>query len=140
VTDVSAEGRNLNWLLSSFVAHAHGARHAIAVSSDGLLVAMSEDLDRASADRLAAVTSGLLSLSRGAAAAFRAGAVRQAMVEMEGGFFVAISISDGSCLAVLTTRQCDIGVIGYEMAVLAERVGGALSPHLIAELQRALPV
>ena len=32
-------------------------------------------------------------------------------------------VGDGSNLATLATRNCDIGQIGYEMAILVERVG-----------------
>jgi predicted regulator of Ras-like GTPase activity (Roadblock/LC7/MglB family) len=39
-----------------------------------------------------------------------------------------MSISDGSALASLAARNCDVGQVGYEMALLVERVGNALSP------------
>jgi predicted regulator of Ras-like GTPase activity (Roadblock/LC7/MglB family) len=38
------------------------------------------------------------------------------------------SISEGSMLAVLAERSCDMGMIGYEMTLLAARVGHMLSP------------
>jgi hypothetical protein len=31
-------------------------------------------------------------------------------------------------MAVLAARSCDVGQVGYEMALLVERVGAALSP------------
>ncbi|EKT80800.1 hypothetical protein WSS_A20479 [Rhodococcus opacus M213] len=34
-----------------------------------------------------------------------------------------MSVGDGSQLAVLASADCDIRQIGYEMAVLVERVG-----------------
>ena len=34
-----------------------------------------------------------------------------------------MSVGDGSNLAVLTTEAADIGQVGYEMALLVERVG-----------------
>jgi hypothetical protein len=39
-----------------------------------------------------------------------------------------MSISDGSALGVLAARSCDVGQVGYEMALLVERVGQALVP------------
>jgi predicted regulator of Ras-like GTPase activity (Roadblock/LC7/MglB family) len=39
-----------------------------------------------------------------------------------------MSISDGSSMAVLAARSCDVGQVGYEMALLVERVGAALVP------------
>jgi predicted regulator of Ras-like GTPase activity (Roadblock/LC7/MglB family) len=39
-----------------------------------------------------------------------------------------MAIGDGSSIAVLAARQTDVGQIGYEMALLVERVGKALAP------------
>ena len=40
---------------------------------------------------------------------------------------------------VLTTTDADLGLIGYEMALLVSRVGDVLTPALRVELQAALP-
>jgi predicted regulator of Ras-like GTPase activity (Roadblock/LC7/MglB family) len=87
---------------------------------------------------LAAVSSGLISLTQGAARCFEAGHVVQTVVEMERGFLLLMSISDGSCLAVLASPNCDIGLIGYEMTLLVDRVGQLLTPELRAQLQGGL--
>jgi len=42
---------------------------------------------------------------------------------MENGYLLLMRVGDGSNLATLAIRNCDIGQIGYEMAVLVERVG-----------------
>jgi predicted regulator of Ras-like GTPase activity (Roadblock/LC7/MglB family) len=136
---LSKEAQNLNWLVTSFVKKVPGVIHTIVVSADGLLIAVSEDLDRATADQLAAVASGLSSLTQGAARYFGGGRVNQTVVEMDKGFLFIMSVSDGSCLAVLSTLSCDIGLIGYEMALLVARAGDVLTPALRAELQAALP-
>jgi predicted regulator of Ras-like GTPase activity (Roadblock/LC7/MglB family) len=44
-------------------------------------------------------------------------------VEMQRGYLLLMSVGDGSHLAVLTQETADIGQIGYEMALLVERVG-----------------
>jgi predicted regulator of Ras-like GTPase activity (Roadblock/LC7/MglB family) len=139
MTQLSREAQNLNWLVSNFAKSVPGAAHAIVLSADGLLMAVSERLDRARADQLAAVASGLASLTQGAARIFRGGIVTQTIVEMERGFLMVMSVSDGSCLAVLAAPNCDIGLIGYEMALLVARTGEVLTPELRAELQAALP-
>jgi predicted regulator of Ras-like GTPase activity (Roadblock/LC7/MglB family) len=136
---LSKEAQNLNWLVSNFVKKVPGVIHTIVVSADGLLIAVSDDLDRATADQLAAVASGLSSLTQGAARYFGGGRVNQTVVEMDKGFLFIMSVSDGSCLAVLSTLNCDIGLIGYEMALLVARAGDVLTPALRAELQAALP-
>jgi uncharacterized protein len=137
--ELSAEARNLNWLVSNFAKGTPGVAHAIVVSADGLPVAMSERLDRAKADQLAAIASGLASLTQGAARCFEGGQVKQTVVEMDRGFLFVMSISDGSCLAVLAATACDVGVVGYEMATPVTRVGEVLTPSLRAELQATLP-
>jgi uncharacterized protein len=139
MTQLSREAQNLNWLVTNFARSVPGAAHAIVLSADGLLMAVSERLDRARADQLAAVASGLASLTQGAARIFGGGTVTQTVVEMEKGFLLVMSVSDGSCLAVLAGPSCDIGLIGYEMALLVARTGEVLTPELRAELQAALP-
>ncbi|HEY8527330.1 MAG TPA: roadblock/LC7 domain-containing protein [Acidimicrobiales bacterium] len=138
MSEPGASGRDqgdLDWLVSSFVDRIPGATSAVVVSSDGLVLAMSERIDRDSADQLAAVTSGLASLTVGAARCFDSGVVNQVIVEMTGGFLFVTQISDGSSLAVMCTVDCDIGLIGYEMSLLVDRIGQVLSPGLRTELQ-----
>jgi predicted regulator of Ras-like GTPase activity (Roadblock/LC7/MglB family) len=136
---LSAEARNLNWLLNTFTTTttASGVTHAIVVSADGLPIAVCEDLDRAMANQLAAIASGLVSLTQGAARSFNAGLFKQTVVEMEEALLLLMTISDGSCLAVLAAADCDIGMVAYEMAVLVARFGEALTPRLRAELHAA---
>ena len=136
---LSAEARNLNWLVSNFVAAVPGVSQAAVVSSDGLLVAMSEGLERVAADRLAAVAAGLQSIARGASGPLEGGAVQEIIVELENVIMFVMSVSETSVLAVTATRPCDVGLVGYEMAVLVERCASALTPTLVAELQTALP-
>jgi predicted regulator of Ras-like GTPase activity (Roadblock/LC7/MglB family) len=136
---LSATARDLNWLIANFATRTPGIAHAMVVSADGLPIAVSERLERPMADQLAAIASGVASLSQGAARYFDAGSVKQTVVEMERGLLFVMTISDGSCLTVLATAACDVGVVGYEMAVLVTRAGEVLTPSLRAELQAALP-
>ena len=119
---------DMGWLLSNFADSIAGIAHVIAVSADGLLLASSRDLPADRADQLAAITSGVVSLTDGASRMFNAGAVQQTIIEMDSGYLFLMSISDGSSMAVLAARSCDVGQVGYEMALLVERVGAALSP------------
>jgi predicted regulator of Ras-like GTPase activity (Roadblock/LC7/MglB family) len=139
MTDLSADARNLNWLVGNFARATPGVAHAMVVSADGLPVAVSERLERGRADQLAAIASGLASLTQGASHCFDGGLVKQTVVEMEGGFMFVMAISDGSCLAVLAATTCNVGVVAYEMAVLVARAGDVLTPTLRAELQASLP-
>lgn len=117
---------SLDWLVSNFAREVSGVSHAVLVSADGLLVAASEHLPKERADQLAAVSSGLASLSTGAAQLFDGGQVLQSVVEMENGYLLLMRVGDGSHLATLATTTGDIGQIGYEMAILVERVGNTV--------------
>ncbi len=114
---------NLDWLVTRFVNEVVGAAHAILVSADGLQMAASANIPGERGEQLAAVSSGLASLAVGAARLFEGGAVLQTVVEMEQGYLMLMSVGDGSNLAVLTHESADIGQVGYEMALLVERVG-----------------
>lgn len=138
MASLSNEASNLNWLVDSFVDRVPGIVDAVVVSSDGLLMAMSNGIGRAGGDQLAAVASGLTSLTDGAARCFGGGRVQQIVVELEEGYMLFMSISDGSALAVLAQNSCDIGLVGYEMTMLVKRVGGVLTPALVNELQSTL--
>jgi uncharacterized protein len=118
--------KSLDWLVSNFARDVPGVTHAVLVSADGLLVAASEHLPGERADQLAAVSSGLASLSTGAAQLFDGGQVLQSVVEMENGYLLLMRVGDGSHLATLASTSCDIGQVGYEMAILVERVGGVV--------------
>jgi len=133
-----ADPHTFNWLLANFVRGTDGVRDAVAVSSDGLLIAMSEGLDRTSADRLAALVSGLSSLAKSASRNYDFDGLKLIMIEMKRGFLLVSAIDDGSCVGVIADNKCDIGLVGYEIAVLADRAGALLTPALISELRETL--
>ncbi|GAA4203750.1 roadblock/LC7 domain-containing protein [Actinocatenispora rupis] len=119
---------DLSWLLAQFADDA-GVAHAIAVSSDGLLLAASGDLPEDRAEQLAAIAAGTASLAEGGARLLNGGRVVQTVIEMSVGLLFLMTIGDGSCLAVLAPRGCDVGKIGYEMTLLVDRVGAVLVPE-----------
>jgi predicted regulator of Ras-like GTPase activity (Roadblock/LC7/MglB family) len=138
VSELSSAATNVNWLMASFVERTPGVEQAIAVSSDGLLLAMSTTADRASVDRLAAIITGMRSLAQGATTELGRGPVVQVLVEMAGAYLFVSSISGGSNVGVVARRDCDLGLVGYEIAMLVERVGTQLTPELVTELKNSL--
>lgn len=118
----------LDWLLTDFMRGTPGVLHALVVSGDGLPLAASDRVDTMLGDQLSAAASGLVSLARGAAQLLSLAPVSQTIVEMAGGYLFLTSISQGSTLAVVAGRRCDMGLVGYEMTMLASRVGHALTP------------
>ena len=121
-------GGELGWLLDETVASVPAVRHAVLLSTDGLAVAASASISREDCEHLAAVASGFHSLAKGAGRHFQAGAVRQTMVEMDGGYLFVVAAGGGTCLAVFSGPDCDIGLGASEMARLVRRVG----EHLFA--------
>mgnify|MGYP001476269627 CR=1 FL=1 len=128
MSETEPSAGDLDWLVTDFVDRVRDVAHAVVVSADGLPLAFNARFPRDHAERLAAVTSGLASLTQGAGRAFGGGQVIQTAVEMEAGLFVVMSVSNGSSLAVLATANCDLGLIAYEMSLLVERVGRELTP------------
>ncbi len=116
-----------DWLLDELLTRVPQARCAVVLSVDGMLTAASNGLPRDDAEHLAAVAAGFSSLARGAGQRFRGGAVRQTIVEMEDAFLLVSTAGQGSCLAVLAAPDTDLGVLAYEMTMLATRVGAHLA-------------
>jgi hypothetical protein len=135
-----ADRHQLNWLLGNFVHQTDGVRDAVAVSSDGLLIASSDGLSRVEADRLAAIVSSMASLARNASRRYDFDGLKLVMIEMLRGFLVISVIEGGSCLGVVAGGESDLGVVGYEISMLAERFGDLLTPALIAESRQHLPL
>jgi predicted regulator of Ras-like GTPase activity (Roadblock/LC7/MglB family) len=121
--EVREAHRELDWLLDEMISNAPLVRHALLLSNDGLAMATSTGMDRETGEHLAAVASALNSLAKGAGRQFDAGAVRQTMVELEGGFLFVIAAGGGTCLAVFAEAGTDVGLVAYEMARLVGRVG-----------------
>lgn len=139
MTVLSTQASNVNWLVNSFVERVPGVTDTVVVSSDGLPIAASSGLDRDAVDRFSAVSSGLIGLAYGASGRFGGGAVTEVIVEMQNAFLFVTGVSDGSLLATFAEADCDVGLVGYEMAVLVEKAGAVLTPELRAELQASLP-
>lgn len=135
MTELSDTAKNFNWLIDDFVNSTAGVTDSIAVSSDGLLIASSRSLERQDAEQVAAIVTGMVSLSDGASRAFGFEGLRQVIVSMHGGYLFVSSISLGSALGVVATTGCDIGAIGYQTGLLVERAGELLTPELISELR-----
>src|SRR5690349_25121928 len=100
VASGSADVRNFNWLLSNFVDGTPGVTDAVAVSSDGLLMAMSSSLERAGAEQLSAIIAGMTSLAESTARCFALGAPGQVIIATEGGDLCGAAVCDGSSAGV----------------------------------------
>lgn len=113
----------LSWLLDNLVDQVEHVQQALILSRDGLVVAASQGLSPEDSEHLSALAAGLQSLARGAGQHFRTGQVRQTIIEMDSAFLFVMAAGRGTCLAVLTGADANVGLIAYEMAMLVRRMG-----------------
>jgi predicted regulator of Ras-like GTPase activity (Roadblock/LC7/MglB family) len=117
----------LSWLLDNLVDQVEYVGQALILSRDGLVVAASQSMTPEDSEHLSALAAGLQSLARGAGRHFGAGQVRQTIIEMDSAFLFVMAAGRGTCLAVLTAANPNVGLIAYEMAMLIRRMGKYLA-------------
>ena len=137
-TASAASSGNVGWLVEEFVERVHGVTHALILSTDGLPLAGSSSVGMDEAERLAAISSGVLSLAHNGAALFGKGACEQIIIRLDDGHLLFMGIGSGAGLAVLTSSAAQMRVVGYEMTQFVERVGHAFSRAVRAVLRRAV--
>jgi uncharacterized protein len=125
---VNSQTQDLSWLVTDFTERVPAVVHAAVVSSDGVPLAASDEIPPDRLDQLSAITSGLISLAQGTALMFDGGGVTQTLVTMAQGVLMIVAISGGASLAVLSVIDADLDQVAYEMTVLAEQAGSALTP------------
>jgi predicted regulator of Ras-like GTPase activity (Roadblock/LC7/MglB family) len=127
----------LSWLLDNLVNQVEHVHQALVLSRDGLVVAASRGLTREDGEHLSALAAGVQSLARGTGRHFNGGDVRQTIIEMESLFLFVSAAGKGTCLAVLSSAEANVGLIAYEMAVLVRRMGRYLEANpRFSELER----
>jgi predicted regulator of Ras-like GTPase activity (Roadblock/LC7/MglB family) len=127
MASTTTRAAQLSWLLDDLIRRVPSTQQAVVLSADGLPLGSTNGLPRDDAEHFSALAAGFASLSRGAGRHFKAGTVRQTIVEMDSAFLFVTTAGKGACLAVLADADSDIGVIAYEMAMLVTRVGQFLS-------------
>ncbi|MGN2639183.1 roadblock/LC7 domain-containing protein [Nocardia takedensis] len=118
---------DLNWLLDDLVDRLAGVRHAVVLSTDGLLLGRSTAMSREDAEHFSAMASTLYGLARSAGSRFDGGKVRQAVIELDRAVLFVTSAGDNACLALQASENANLGMVAYEMNVTVQRVGPYLS-------------
>ena len=136
---LSTAANNFSWLIASFLQKTAGVEQGVIVSSDGILMATAQ-LDQRSAERVAAIVTGMRSLADGASSLLGKGSLQRVIIEMGTAFLLVAAISDGSALGIVCDKRADLGLISYEMTLLVDRVGTQLTPDLVTELKQAYKV
>jgi predicted regulator of Ras-like GTPase activity (Roadblock/LC7/MglB family) len=132
------EVTEFNWLLDTFVSSSAGVTDAVAVSSDGLLMAQSDTLNRTGAHQVAAIMSGLVSLGSSAGHYLGFSPVDQIIVAMGSGLLYVTAMGDAGCLGAITDPAYDMDDVGYQMGRFVERAIDMLTPQLVNELKQVV--
>ena len=119
---------HLDWMLKDLVDGVPGTRHAVVLSADGLRMGK-YGTDEDTADRLAAASAGLQSLSTAIAAELPGWdhRIRLVVIEAGGGFFYLMAAGAGAYLAVLADEEVDAGLMGQQMRSVVARIGEHLT-------------
>ncbi|NEA23275.1 roadblock/LC7 domain-containing protein [Actinomadura bangladeshensis] len=116
------QAQDLAWLLRGLGEEVPVIRGSVLLTSDGMLKA-SDGFDRASAEQLAALASGLFSIARSAGTKFDgSNEVRQVVAELKSSQLFIAWAGYNSVLAVLAGADADPAVVGFEMARLIKSV------------------
>ncbi|QKW39141.1 roadblock/LC7 domain-containing protein [Actinomadura sp. NAK00032] len=116
------QAQDLAWLLRGLGEEVPVIRGSVLLSADGMLKA-SDGFDRASAEQLAALASGLFSIARSAGTKFDdSNEVRQVVTELKSSQLFISWAGYNSVLAVLARGEADPAVVGFEMARLIKSV------------------
>jgi predicted regulator of Ras-like GTPase activity (Roadblock/LC7/MglB family) len=132
----TATDKDLDWLLDRLVDQVPGSRYAIVLSDDGLVVSQSKAIDRADAERLAAIATGQQSLARGAGAVFDGGVVHQVIVELANIWLFISAAGRGTHLAVVADQEVDAEVMAVAMHTLVLQVGQHLGTEARVEREQ----
>lgn len=135
---LSSQAQDFTWLLTKFVQETTGVVDVIAVSSDGLLMAVAGQVERAASERLSAIVSGIASLAAGTGSSHGLGPLSKVIVDTEGGYLLIMAMGAGALLGVVARREASLGTVAYEMALFINRINGILTPQLIHELKNSV--
>ncbi|WP_020546387.1 roadblock/LC7 domain-containing protein [Nonomuraea coxensis] len=122
----TATNADLDWLLDGLVDRVAGTRHAIVLSDDGLVISRSRSIQRADAERLAAIATGQQSLARGVGQLFSGGPVHQVIIEMAELWLFITAAGRGTHLAVVASQEVDAELMSVAMHTLIQQVGQKL--------------
>ncbi|MEV4291915.1 roadblock/LC7 domain-containing protein [Nonomuraea bangladeshensis] len=122
----TATNADLDWLLDGLVDRVAGTKHAIVLSDDGLVISRSRSIQRADAERLAAIATGQQSLARGVGQLFSGGPVHQVIIEMAELWLFITAAGRGTHLAVVASQEVDAELMSVAMHTLIQQVGQKL--------------
>lgn len=129
---------DLTTALVEFSAGTPGVSETVVVSADGFALAGSATETGPGVEQLAAVISGLSSLTRGTSELYQLGEVRRIIVDMAGGYLFVVSTGAGCNIGTVTDTTADLGNLGYQLTVLSQRLVTLLTPDRIDSLKNVI--
>ncbi|WP_314174846.1 roadblock/LC7 domain-containing protein [Streptomyces winkii] len=114
-----------SWVLEPLLELPH-VIHAAVISGDGLIEGRSPNLERDSAEGVAAMLSALQGAARTTTAAFAGDydvTLRQTVIESDQGWVFAIPAGQNTCLAVFAGPEVNMGVVTHTMQVQVATLG-----------------
>lgn len=119
---MTASTMDLTQVLDDLAMRVPQIEQVVVLTRDGLAVGSSPRPAAEDAERLAAIAAGFHSLARGAAGELGAGHVQQIVVELTEKLLLVTVAGEHGCLAVVTSGHTDMGIVAFEMALVAGRV------------------
>lgn len=115
----------LGWILDQHLVRLPHTLRALLLTSDGLVAATSQGVDRDLADRMAAAVSGMQSLSREAAefADCRDAPWELTMIQYGDGYLFFMAAGPGTYLALSAGKDADVEAVSYAMEKTVDRLG-----------------
>lgn len=134
----SVDSDNLSLAVTEFASETAGVNETLVVSSDGFVLAATSADGLPGIEQLAAIISGLTSLTNGAAELYQLDKVRQIIVEMRGGYLFVVATGGGCSIGALADPDTNLGDLGYELTLLSQRATKLLTPQLVDTLKNAI--
>jgi len=117
---------DITWLLDDLTGRMPEIEKVVMLSRDGLAVGSSSSLSREDAERLAAIAAGFYSLARGSTASLGGDQTRHIIVEMTGKFLLVAAAGPDGCIAAVADADARLGILVYEITLLARRASAHL--------------
>lgn len=120
---------DLAWVLAPLL-ELPGVRHALIATGDGLVEGASPELERASAERVAAMTATVHAAARAFTTAFtddETPELEQTVVESRHGFAIVVPAGHNTSLALFASPDAQLGNIAYQMQVQVAALARAMA-------------
>ncbi|WP_371477773.1 roadblock/LC7 domain-containing protein [Kitasatospora sp. NBC_00315] len=127
-TSLPSATDQISWVLTPLL-ELPGVLHAVIATGDGLVEGASQDLSRASAERVAAMTATVHAAARAFTTAFTDQQPRlaQTVVESDLGFAVVVPAGQNTSLAVFASPDAQLGNVAYQMQVQVAALSRAMA-------------